>query len=284
MRNKGAIITLAIALTLVCLYQLSFTWKATSIRKQLNEIAKDDPIRRDYLTDSLSGFEVYNLLVKNFTFKEVQERELNFGLDLKGGMNVILEVSTIDVVRALSDNSVDSTFNQALKQALIRKDKNQGSFLTLFGEEFEKIDPNARLSAIFNSPELRDKINYNTSNEEVLQVVGKEAQGAIDNAFNIIRTRIDQFGVTQPNIQKLESGDRILVELPGVKDKDRVRKLLQGTANLEFWETYENSELMEGLNAANEIIYNYEKTQKDLLKDTLSTGLSSEPAAEANKY
>jgi SecD/SecF fusion protein len=269
MRNKGAIVTLAIALTLVCLYQLSFTWKATSIRKDLDRIAKNDPIKKDYLTDSLKGIQVYNLLIKNFTFKEVQERELNFGLDLKGGMNVILEVSTLDVIKALSNNSKDSTFNLALKQASVRRDKNEGNFLTLFGEEFSKIDPNARLSAIFNSSDLRDKINYNTTNEEVLKVVGKEAQGAIDNAFNIITTRIDQFGVSQPNIQKLESGDRILVELPGVKDKERVRKLLQGTANLEFWETYENAQIIESLNKANEIIYNYEKTQKDLKKDSL---------------
>jgi SecD/SecF fusion protein len=268
MRNKGAILTLAIALALVCLYQLSFTWKAVNVRKHVDAISKNDPVKKEYLLDSLSGSEVYNLFVKNFTFKELQERELNFGLDLKGGMNVILEVSTIDVVRALSNYSKDSTFNLALRQATVKKESSQENFIALFGEAFEKIDPNARLSAIFNSPELRDKINYNTSNEDVLKVVRKEAQDAIDNAFNIIRTRIDQFGVTQPNIQKLESGDRILVELPGVKDKDRVRKLLQGTANLEFWETFENQEIIQGLYAANEITKNYEKTQKELAKDT----------------
>lgn len=279
MRNKGAILTLAIALTLVCLYQLSFTWKATSIRKNLDRIAKQDQIKIDYLADSLKGMPVYNLVLKNFTYKEVQERELNFGLDLKGGMNVILEISTIDVVKALAHNSQDSIFNLALKNAAIRRDKNEGNFLTLFGEEFSKLDPYARLSAIFNSAELRDKISYNTSNEEVLKVISKETQGAIDNAFNIIRTRIDQFGVSQPNIQKLESGDRILVELPGVKDKERVRKLLQGTANLEFWETYDNAEMIESLNKANEIIYNYEKTQKDLQKSAVTPVSSTSSTA-----
>jgi SecD/SecF fusion protein len=264
MRNKGAVLTLAIALALVCLYQLSFTWKAVNIRKQVDNISKNDPAKKEYLLDSLSGSEVYNLVVKNFTFKEVQERELNFGLDLKGGMNVILEVSTIDVVRALSNFSKDSTFNRALRQATIRKESSQDNFIALFGEEFEKIDPNARLSAVFNSPELRDKVNYNTSNEDVLKIVRKEAQDAIDNAFNIIRTRIDQFGVTQPNLQKLESGDRILVELPGVKNKDRVRKLLQGTANLEFWETFENQEIIQGIYAANETANAYEKSRKEL--------------------
>ncbi len=264
MRNRGAIVVLVIALTLVCLYQLSFTWKAMSVRNDAKEIAKGDPIKEEHYLDSMASEDVYNLIIKKYTYRELQERELNFGLDLKGGMDVILEISTVDVIRSLANNSTDSTFNKALSLAKKMQNTNNEDYITLFGKAFQTLDPNARLSAIFNTAELRDRIDYNTSNEDVIKVIRKEAQGAIDNAFNIIRTRIDQFGVIQPNIQRLETGDRILVDLPGVKDKERVRKLLQGTANLEFWETYNNTEMIQGLSAANELVKNYLKTQKEL--------------------
>ena len=267
MRNKGAILTLVIALILVCVYQLSFTLKAFTINKQAKEFAHGDPVKEEKFIDSISNEVVYDILINKYTYKEVQEREINFGLDLKGGMNVILEISTVDVLKSLANNSKDTTFNKALVLAKQMQRETNRDYITLFGEAFNKIDPNARLAAIFTTQELRDRINYDTPNDEVLKVVREEAEGAINNAFNIIRTRIDQFGVVQPNIQQLETKDRILVDLPGVKNKDRVRKLLQGTANLEFWETYENADLIQNLYAADKVIREYLATQKDLKKN-----------------
>jgi len=269
MRNKGAVLALVIALTLVCLYQLSFSWKAMGVRNDAKVYANGDPVKEEYYLDSVSSAEVFNLLLKKYTYRELTERELNFGLDLKGGMDVILEISVVDVIRSLSNNSTDSTFTKALALAKKMQNSSKDDYLTLFGKAFKQIDPNARLSAIFNTVQLRDKVDYNTTNDEVLKIIRKETQGAINNAFNIIGTRINQFGVVQPNIQKLESGDRILVDLPGVKNKERVRKLLQGTANLEFWETYSNAEMLQSLYAANEFVKNYLGTQKELQKDSL---------------
>ncbi|MBA7589920.1 Protein translocase subunit SecD [subsurface metagenome] len=218
--------------------------------------------------DSLTNETVYDILINEFTFHEVQEREINFGLDLKGGMSVILEISTVDVIRALANNNKDTTFLNAINIAREMQKKTNKDFITLFGEAFEQVDPGASLSAIFTSQELRDKVKPGTPNDEVLEIIREEAHGAIDNAFNIIRTRIDQFGVTQPNIQYLDTKDRILVDLPGVKNKDRVRRLLQGTANLEFWETFENAELIQNLYATDAMVREYQATQKELKKDT----------------
>jgi SecD/SecF fusion protein len=269
MRNKGAILTLLIALTLVCVYQLSFSVKSTSIKKQAKEFARGDVAKEEKFLDSIGNEVVYDILISKFTYREVQERELNFGLDLKGGMSVILEISTVDVLRSLANFSQDTTFNKALSLAKQMQKQNNRDYITLFGEAFEKIDPNASLAAIFTTQELRDKINYDTPNKEVLKVVKEEAQGAIDNAFNIITTRIDQFGVVQPNIVRLETNDRILVDLPGVKNKQRVRKLLQGTANLEFWETFDNSEIIQSLYTADKMVNDYLTTQKKLGKETV---------------
>jgi len=269
MRNKGAILTLVIALVLVCIYQLSFTMKSVSVKKQAKEFAQGNPVREEQFLDSISNEVVFNILIKEFTYREVQEREINFGLDLKGGMSVILEISTVDVLKSLANNSKDTTFNKALALAKQMQRETNRDYLTLFGEAFKQIDPDARLAAIFTTPELRDRVNYDTPNEEVLKVVREEAEGAIDNAFNIIRTRIDQFGVVQPNVQQLETKDRILVDLPGVKEKERVRKLLQGTANLEFWETFDNSELIQNLYAADNIIREYLASRKGLQSEQI---------------
>jgi SecD/SecF fusion protein len=277
MRNKGAILTLAIALTLVCIYQLSFTYVAEKVKSDAKEFANGDPVLEEEYLDSIANEEVYDILINSFTFRQVQEREINFGLDLKGGMSVILEVSTVDVLRSLANNSKDTTFLQALVRARELQTERNRDFITLFGEAFEEIDPGASLSAIFTAEELRDQIKPGTTtNEEVLRIIREEAQGAIDNAFNIITTRIDQFGVTQPNIQRLETNDRILVDLPGVKNKKRVRKLLQGTANLEFWETFENEEVINYLSAADQIVYEYLKTQKEISSKTTEQAESRE--------
>jgi SecD/SecF fusion protein len=269
MQNKGLIRLIAILIGLVCFYQLYFTYKAIKVENDaaaygvmkakkdnpsatsidLEAIAKSQESR--YL-DSIANQPVYNFLgLRKYTFKEVKEFQLPLGLDLKGGMNVTLEVSVVDLIHALSGYSTDSTFNAAIRLALKKQATSQEDFVTLFGKSFEQIDPNAKLAAIFNTLELRDKVSYNSTNAQVLSIIRKEADGAIDNSFQILRTRIDRFGVSQPNIQQLQTKGRILVELPGIKDANRVRKLLQGTANLEFWETYENSEVYSYLLEAN---------------------------------
>lgn len=270
MQIKGAIKVFAIALTLVSLYQLSFTVATRIQENRAEEYATDaegniDTGKRQEYLDSISSEVVYNFLgIRKYTYREAKEREINLGLDLKGGMNVTLEISVIDLVKALSNYSQDETFQKALARAQQLQKESPEDFITLFGQAFEEIDPDGRLAAIFNTVELRDRIDFNSTNEEVLKVIRDETTGAIDNSFNILRSRIDRFGVSQPNIQRLETHGRILVELPGIKDPERVRKLLQGTANLEFWETYENQEVYQYLLEANDVIKQIEEAEKEL--------------------
>lgn len=242
MQNKGAIRLFAILLALVSIYHLSFTWVTNSIRSDAEEFAQGDTTSKTRYLDSISSVKVYDLLIQDFTFRECQEKELNLGLDLRGGMNLTMEVSLVDLIRSLANNSKDETFNNALKLAKEKQKDSQKDFVTLFYEAFEEIDPGARLASIFSTRELKEKnINFESTNEEVINVIREETKDAIDNSFNIIRSRIDHFGIAQPNIQRLATEGQILVELPGVKDKERVRKLLQRAAKLEFWETYDNS-------------------------------------------
>ena len=259
-------------LTLVCIYQLSFTLVTKLTEKKAKEFAKIkiakefvklnpqkeasclDSISASYL-DSISGKVTYNFIgLRKFTYKECKEREINLGLDLQGGMNVILEVSVPDLIMSLSNYNKDTTFLKAFEKAKEKQKTSRTDFITLFGESFKEVDPNARLAAIFNTIELKDKINFNSTNDDVIKVLRDQTNGAIDNSFKILRTRIDKFGVVQPNIQRMEAKGRLMVELPGVKDPQRVRRLLQGTANLEFWETYENSEIIKSLWDANKKI------------------------------
>ncbi|MFZ0282144.1 MAG: protein translocase subunit SecDF, partial [Bacteroidales bacterium] len=201
MQNKTAIIILAIALALVSIYQLSFTGATYKVRKEAKEYAKGDLVKQRKYLDSISALPKEDWSYIGYTFKEVQKKEMNLGLDLKGGMNVILEVSVEDILKALSNYSTDKTFSAALLRAKTEyQNQSQTDFLTLFGRAFQEIDPNARLAAIFGTVELRDKINFNSSNEDVLKVLDEELSSAITNAFNILRTRIDRFGVVQPNI------------------------------------------------------------------------------------
>jgi SecD/SecF fusion protein len=282
MQNKGAVKLLALLLTLVCVYQLSFTFVTLRVESKAKKFAKGDPALYEHYLDSLSGKEVYNILIKNYTFKDCKEREINLGLDLKGGMNVILEVSLADLVQSLSGYNKDTTFVKAFNKAKEKLLTSQKDFITLFGEAIKEVDPNARLAAFFSTMELKDKVKYNSTNEEVLKVIRDESTAAIDNSFKILRTRIDKFGVVQPNIQKMETAGRLLVELPGVKDPKRVRKLLQGTANLEFWETYENSDVIKSLWDANTRIAEIENS-KSTAKDTLKNAIASKDAKQLKK-
>ena len=253
MQNKGAIRLFAILLGLICVYQLNFTFQSGRVEKAAKDFAKGDKQKELMYLDSMSSEEVFNLLwLKKYTYKEVKELELGLGLDLKGGMNVTLEVSVVDLVKSLSNFSKDSTFSAAIRLAVEKQKDSQDDFVTLFGKAFEEVSPSGKLASIFNTLELKDQIKYNSTNAEVLDVLRKETKVAIDNSFNIIRTRIDRFGVAQPNIQPLQTAGRILVELPGIDDPKRVRKLLQGTANLEFWETYDNSEVLPYLGQVNQ--------------------------------
>ena len=265
MQNKGAIRVFAILLALVCLYQLSFTVATRMAEKTYEEMAETDQKEADTYLEEYR----YDLGIAEFTYLECKAKELNLGLDLKGGMNVTLEISVQEMIKSLANNSSDSTLNQAIKNAVLRQTDAQEDFVTLFGEEFEKLDPNARLASpkIFGYT-LKEKIEGDATNAEVLAVIRAEKEAAIDQAFEVLRTRIDKFGVTQPNIQRLEGSDRILVELPGVKEPERVRKLLQGTAQLEFWETYDNQEVYGYLAEANKVIADYEASQTSLDKDT----------------
>lgn len=254
MRNKGAILLFAITLALVSLYQLSFTGATFKVRKDAREFAQGDLVAETKYLDSISDLDKDEWSFIGNTFKECQEKEVNLGLDLKGGMNVVLEVSVKDIILALSNHSLDTAFRRALQMAGRYQEDSQEGYITLFGRAFEEIAPNARLAAIFGTIELRDKIDFNSTNEEVLNVLRDETQGAIDNSFNILTSRIDRFGVTQPRIARLEMHGRILIQLPGIKDPQRVRNILQSTANLEFWETYENSEIYQYLALANDRI------------------------------
>ena len=254
MRNRGVIILFALALTFVTIYQLSFTVRSYFVKQNAVEYAQGDLGKETSYLDSIAGLNKDDWGFLGNTYKEVQEKELNLGLDLKGGMNVILEVSVVDVVKALSNYSKDTTFIRAIQLAEDYQKDSQEDFITLFGNAFQEIDPNARLAAIFGTLSLKEKVDFNSTNQEVLKVLKDEAQGAIDNSFNILRSRIDRFGVAQPNITMLETQGRIMVELPGVKNPERVRNLLQSTAHLEFWETYENSEVYPYLVEANNIL------------------------------
>ncbi|MBI9055680.1 MAG: protein translocase subunit SecDF [Bacteroidales bacterium] len=264
MQIKGAIRFLASMMVVICIYYLSFTWITTGINNDAKEYAQGNVDKKYEYLDSMSGIVVYNLGFREYTFRECQEREINLGLDLQGGMDVILEISVEDIIKAMANNSKDSTFQQAIVRAKEYGKDSRDDFVTLFGRAFNEIDPNAKLAAIFNTIELKGKIEFNSTNEEVLKVIREESKSAIDNSFNILRSRIDRFGVVQPTIQQLDKEGRIMVALPGVDDQDRVRDLLQGTANLEFWETYDNTEVYSYLLQANEIIYGVEEARKDL--------------------
>src|SRR5450759_4894371 len=276
MQNKAAIIVLAIALGLVSIYQLSFTGATYKVKKEAKVYANGDLEKETQYLDSISTLPKEKWSFLGNTFKECQKKELNLGLDLKGGMNVILEVSVEDILKALSNYNPDKTFNLALARAKELQKASQSDYLTLFGKAFQELDPNAKLASIFGTIELKDKINFNSTNEQVLKVLDTEITGAIANAFNILRTRIDRFGVVQPDITLMSTKGRILINLPGQNNPKRVRELLQGTANLEFWETYENSEIIGYLSAANNLL---KEIQANTQSATVTAATAAKPKA-----
>jgi SecD/SecF fusion protein len=212
--------------------------------------------------------------IRKFTFQQIKEHKLNLGLDLQGGMNVIMEVSVSEVVRALSNFSKDATFNKAMELAERRQSSSQSDFVTLFGQAWKEVSNGARLSAVFATRENQGRITLNSSDAEVIDFISAETEGAIDRSFNILRTRIDKFGVTAPNIQRQQGSGRIIIELPGVDNPERVRKLLQGTAKLEFWETYENADIIQRIFDVNKLLGD-EKKKSNGKEDSALAALSS---------
>ena len=273
MQNKGFVKVFAVLLTLVCMFYLSFSFVTRHYNSKAAEYAGGDPVKESSYLDSLSTQKVW----LGYTLKECREMEISLGLDLKGGMNVVLELNVADVIRSLSNNNQDENFNKALDLAYENQVTSQKDFIDLFAEEYKKLDNGARLSAIFSTFELKDKITPQSSDAQVIAVLKEELKSAIDNSFNVLRTRIDRFGVVSPNIQRLETAGRILVELPGVKEPERVRKLLQGRANLEFWETYNLPEIYQQLVAADNMLATILKSD-----DTAAVG-SDTTAIEATE-
>ena len=289
MQNKGFVKVFAVLLTLVCLFYLSFSFVTQHYNSKAAEYAGGDPAKESAYLDSLSTQKVW----LGYTLKQCREMEISLGLDLKGGMNVVLELNVADVIRSLSNNNQDENFNKALDLAYAHQATSQKDFIDLFAEEYKKLDNGARLSAIFSTFELKDKITPQSTDAQVVSVLKNELKSAIDNSFNVLRTRIDRFGVVSPNIQRLETAGRILVELPGVKEPERVRKLLQGSANLEFWETYNLPEIYQQLVAADNMLATIlksddtaaegsETTVTEVAEETVTDNAAAEATNEAD--
>ena len=251
MQGKGAIRFFAIALAIACVYSLSFTFVSSGVEKDAKEFANGDPLKEKAYLDSMQTEVVYNLGFAKFSYQECKQLQLNLGLDLKGGMNVTMEISLKDLIRSMANYSPDTAFNKALVVAEQRSIKSQKDYISLFYEAYNELKPNVRLATLFATKENSPRITNSSTNEEVLKVLRTESESAIDRSFNILRTRIDKFGVTQPNIQLQQGSNRVLIELPGVTEPERVRKLLQGSAQLEFWDVYANVEIFGSLDKAN---------------------------------
>ena len=263
MQNKGIVIVTAVLLTLASIFYLSFSAATKYYDSQAAKIK--DPIAQQDYKDSVKYLGIYS-------YQKCLETQIGLGLDLKGGMNVILEVSVPDVLENLADHKVDAAFVKSMKEARAEHEVSQSDFITLFVNAFKKNAPGRHLSEIFATQQLQGKVSPNSSDKEVEKVLRSEVQAAIDNSFLVVRTRIDKFGVVQPNIQKLEGQQgRIMVEMPGINEPERVRKLLQGSANLEFWETYNSDEIIPYLSQLNQREANHRSGAKEEVADSAAT-------------
>ena len=282
MQNKGLIKLFALLFGLVSIYQLSFTYVAGRVEDeakafaaakvsntQPDYIAKREAVEAKYL-DSMLGQDVYNIGIAKFTFAEVKEKELNRGLDLKGGINVFLQISVKDILRGLANNSKDPIFNKSLAEADVQLRKTDKTYLDLFFEAYAKNGGKLASPDVFANKTLSDQINFQMSDSEVRPIIRRKVDESIVSAFEVLRKRIDKFGVSQPNIQRLGASGRILIELPGAKDIDRVKALLQSTAQLEFWETYKSVEVYPYLEALNEQLKTTKVAKTTSTKDTLA--------------
>jgi len=280
MQGKGLINFFVILISIACLYSLSFTFVTHKVERDAVTYAKGDPVKERAYLDSMATVDVYNLGFAKFSYQYCKERELSLGLDLKGGMNVTMEISLKELISNLADNPKDENFNKALDNAQARSKDSQKDFVSLFGEEFKKLNPNGKLATFFASKDnAANNITANSSDAEILAFLEKESGSAIDRSFNILRTRIDKFGVTSPNIQRQQGTNRILIELPGVSDEERVRKLLQGSAKLEFWETYDNAEIFPLLENINRTLASTIKTDESKTASTANDSTATDSAS-----
>ncbi|MEC3880877.1 protein translocase subunit SecDF [Parapedobacter sp. 10938] len=253
MQGTGLIKFLVVVVAVACLYSLSFTFVTRKVERDAEAYAQGDMAKEKAYLDSMAGEVVYNLGIAKYTYREAKGQEIALGLDLKGGMNVTMEVSLQELVRNLANNPKDANFNKALENAYTQSRSSQSGYVSLFVDEFEKLSPNTSLASFFATKDNATYINANSTNAQIETFLQRESNNAIESSFKVLRTRIDKFGVTSPNIQLQQGTNRILIELPGVNDEERVRKLLQGSAKLEFWETYDNMDIypmLENVNSA----------------------------------
>ncbi|EOZ95945.1 Protein-export membrane protein SecD [Indibacter alkaliphilus LW1] len=265
MRNKGVVVFLTLIITALCLYYLSFTFVSNNINQKAVEFATDevgnvDYSRRQAYLDSIYREPVYSFLGAKFTYKEIKETELGLGLDLQGGMHVTLEVSPVEILKGLSGNSKDAAFNTALDRATEAAKTSNEKFVNLFYSQWQQAASNRRLSEIFATAANRGRISLDTSDSDILGIIDDEIENAIERSFNILRTRVDRFGTSQPNIQRIQGSGRIQIELPGVDNPERVRNLLQGVAKLQFWEVAEINEYLSELEAVNSLLVAEQKS------------------------
>ena len=276
MQNKGFVKFLAITLTLICIFYLSFSVVTSYVE---NKASKMEEKQAELYLDSLNTTPFY---LGNYNLKQCRETAIGLGLDLKGGMNVIMEVSVPEVVKALADHKTDSAFVAAVSEAQKQSIESQSDFITLFVKAYKKNAPDGRLAQIFATQKLKGKVNTNSTDNEVESVLRDEVDDAIDNSFLVLRNRIDRFGVVQPNIQKIEGqSGRIMIELPGIKEPERVRKLLQGSANLEFWETYDTQAALPYLNQLNTALRNTQQEIDNSESTELAENTENSENAEA---
>ena len=275
MQNKGFVKFLAVALTLICLFYLSFGFVTKYVEDKASKMEEKEA---ELYLDSLNSTPFY---LGNYTLKDCRETGIGLGLDLKGGMNVILEVSVPDVVKALADHKTDEAFLKSVDEAAKEAQESQSDFITLFVKAYKKNAPGKPLAGIFATQQLKGKVNTNSSDADVEKVLRESVDEAVDNSFLVLRTRIDRFGVVQPNIQKIEGqSGRIMVELPGIKEPERVRKLLQGSANLEFWETYDAPQVAPYLSQLNAALRDGGTVATDTVQADTTAVAEADPVAE----
>ena len=273
MQNKGIVLVTAVLLTLASIFYLSFSVATSYYDGQAAKIK--DPIAQQDYKDSVKYLGIYS-------YQNCLETQIGLGLDLKGGMNVILEISVPDVVEVLADHKTDAAFVKSMQEAKKEEETSQSDFISLFINRFKANAPGRRLAEIFATQQLKGKVSTQSTDAEVEKALRDEVQSAIDNSYNVVRNRIDKFGVVQPNIQKLEGQDgRIMVEMPGVREPERVRKLLQGSANLEFWETYNSQEIVPYLSQLDQRVANVNSETADTAKAEATDSAKAEPAKAA---
>ena len=292
MQNKGIVITTAVLMTLVSIFYLSFSAATSYFDGQAAKIS--DPIAQQDYKDSVRYLKLPFGINDGYTYQECLETQIGLGLDLKGGMNVILEISVPDVIEVLADHKTDPDFVKSMQEAKKEEETSQSDFISLFINAFHRNAPNRPLAAIFATQQLKGKVNTQSTDKEVEAALRTEVQAAIDNSFNVVRNRIDKFGVVQPNIQKLEGQQgRLMVEMPGIREPERVRKLLQGSANLEFWETYNSQDIapllnqldqrLAAINSGKEDTPAEQATTDSVSAEKKDTAAAAKPAADQPK-